>query len=267
MQQIPTAISARFLWELNRKQIPRRPHPYYLKWLRSYLDFCLIYGHDALLSKSLPLFLNTLYEKNQTGAQRDQAARAAHLYYQLVHDRPSGVNQSQPTPKKEAHALQPKSPSVHRTISDSPKPDDARSAETRASGSRHGPQNGWKLAMDSLSNEIMVRHYSPKTLMSCSAWVRKFQSRCRNPPFALDTHDACAAGQLRYPHHPGTAGAQRCANDHDLHPYRKESNHRGRQKPPGFLIGLVSPRPPGQGADLLKRPAPLRGILRDVVKA
>ena len=87
MKQISTAISPRYSWELNRKQIPKRQHPFYLKWLRYYLDFCLKYDHDASLSKSLPLFLNKLYEKKQTGVQRDQAARAIYItgWFMAVH--------------------------------------------------------------------------------------------------------------------------------------------------------------------------------------
>jgi integron integrase len=153
------------------------------------LDFCLKYDHDASLSKSLPLFLNKLYEKKQTGFQRDQATRAVHLYYQVVHGRPSGVNQSRPRPKKETRPVQPNSVAPHRAINDSREPVHAKTGAIRAPGRRTIQQDPWKPALESLSNEIRVRHYSPKTLKSYSGWVRKLQYHCGKTPSELGTDD------------------------------------------------------------------------------
>ena len=192
MKQIPAHISSHYSKELAQKQIPNWQHPYYLKWLRYYFDFCLKYGHDASLSKSLPLFLDKLYEKKQTEAQRDQAARAVHLYYLLIHGRPSSANQSSPHDRQATRPTQPISATPLREKTDSQKPVKAKFAAIRAPGRRPDQEDPWKLALDSLFNEIKVRHYSPKTLKSYSGWVRKLKSHCGKIPSELDTDDVKA---------------------------------------------------------------------------
>lgn len=48
----------------------------------------------------------------------------------------------------------------------------------------------WEAEYGELSNEIKVRHYSPKTLSTYTGWVRKFQAFTKSKqPIDLSTHD------------------------------------------------------------------------------
>jgi hypothetical protein len=58
-------------------------HPFYLKWLRYYLDFCEKYQFSHGQASSLPHFLRKLQEKKQSPVQQDQAGHAIMLYYEL----------------------------------------------------------------------------------------------------------------------------------------------------------------------------------------
>jgi hypothetical protein len=44
------------------------------------------------------------------------------------------------------------------------------------------------------------------------------------------------------PHHPGTARSQRCANNHDIHPYDQEPDPQGSQELPRLLISPLKMR-------------------------
>ena len=53
---------------------------HYMEWLRSYLDFCSKYRHDANNSESIIAFQKKLLEKRQSERQRQQASHAIRLY-------------------------------------------------------------------------------------------------------------------------------------------------------------------------------------------
>ena len=49
---------------LAQNNIAKTYEPFYLKWLRFYLDFCQKYSHQPEASLALPKFVEKLKEKN-----------------------------------------------------------------------------------------------------------------------------------------------------------------------------------------------------------
>ncbi len=92
MQPVSAEIRVAYDRKLDRAQVPASERPDYHKWLRFYLDFCHKYGHGPALPTSLGSFLTKLAEKNQSVAQRRQAAAAIRLLPQPP-PRPASPNQ------------------------------------------------------------------------------------------------------------------------------------------------------------------------------
>ncbi len=81
---IPTKIKAEFDLNLAKKNILRKEHDNYRKWLRYYLDFCNKYRFDESKKESLPHFIKKLQEKHQSSDQQKQASAAISIYYSLL---------------------------------------------------------------------------------------------------------------------------------------------------------------------------------------
>jgi len=154
MRMIPAALNAQFGALLVKNKIPQKFHNHYVKWLRYYLDFCQRYRFSESNSRSLPNFIRKLKEKGQTDAQQKQASEAIHIYYELIRSKPS--NRTSELPK---HPPNPEGVCLVK--------------------------GNWQAAYEQLSNEIKVRHYSPKTLKSYSIWVRKLQYFSKSKDTAL----------------------------------------------------------------------------------
>jgi mannose/cellobiose epimerase-like protein (N-acyl-D-glucosamine 2-epimerase family) len=134
-------------------------------WLRYYLDFCQKYQHPYADDTSLELFLKKLKQKNQPDDQRAQAQKAVQIYY-------SGLDQGN----------EPQADVALSSVAE-----DGRSFDTEQ------PANPWTGAMESLKNEISVRHYSNKTWKAYSLWTQKLRYFVKEkPPEALSTDDVKA---------------------------------------------------------------------------
>ena len=57
MQQFPQPTKVRYDALLAQRDIPKKFHPYYLKWLRYYLDFGRKYNFKESEKKSLAHFI------------------------------------------------------------------------------------------------------------------------------------------------------------------------------------------------------------------
>ena len=190
MKKIPAALNAQFNALLVKNKIPQSYQRHYLKWLRYYLDFCHNYGFSEPNPQSLPNFIRKLKEKRQTEAQQKQANDAIHIYYELIRSKP--INNTSELPKhppkpegvSEAQNAYRAAPLQSKLQIDTSKRDSAqnKAAET-------GIKKNWQTAYRQLSNEIKVRHYSPKTLKSYSTWVRKIQyfSKSKDPELLSTT--------------------------------------------------------------------------------
>jgi len=186
MRKIPSALNAQFEALLVKNKIPQRFHSHYLKWLRYYLDFCQRYRFSESNSQSLPNFIRKLKENRQTDAQQKQANNAIDIYYELIRSKPSNNTSELPKhpPKpegvSEAQNSYRAAPLQSKLQIDTSKRDSSqnKAAQTEIKGN-------WQAAYKQLSNEIKVRHYSPKTLKSYSIWVRKLQYFSKSKDTAL----------------------------------------------------------------------------------
>jgi hypothetical protein len=145
--------------------VPTDLHSFYRKWLRFYLDFCQKYRFPETERKSLDHFLLKLQEKKQTDVQRQQAAHAIMLFYEIVKSSFSDIGSMSQLPVTQA-----------KVIIQSSNPEKTLTGMS------------WKEEYTRLANEIQVRHYSPKTLKTYMQWVRHYQTFTRSlDPKTLST--------------------------------------------------------------------------------
>jgi len=166
MEQIPQEFLIRFESRLRKNQILPQEYSYYKKWLRYYIDFCSKYGHAPKSSHSLPLFINKLKEKRQARSQQKQAYNAILIYYDMF-DISLHRDQERLPGQKGAGALDGVKEEASEFLSLDATP----------------VQDEWRTVYSKLSDEIRVRHYSPKTLKAYSKWVEKFRRFVRNKAF------------------------------------------------------------------------------------
>jgi hypothetical protein len=162
MIKIPEALQKKYSVLLTNSDVPPDSYKNFRKWLRYYLDFCQKYQHPYADDTSLELFLEKLKQKNQPADQRAQAQKAVRLYY-------SGLGQEN----------DPQTGIVQNGV-----------AEACRSFDIEQPTSLWTGAMDSLRNEISVRHYSKKTWKAYSLWAQKLRYYVKEkPPETLSIED------------------------------------------------------------------------------
>lgn len=198
MKNISINLKTNYFSYLSNNNISTKHHTHYLKWLRYYLDFCSKYSFEENSHTSLPHFLDKLKEKRQTPFQQDQAQKAINIYYLLLKHDDAG-NSIEPIigQKKTLTIKDPKKP--YYQVPSVPKPEPARKTDYSRGTTQHNKAaqkqgtNNWQAAFSQLSNEIKVRHYSPKTLKTYSSWVCKLQYFIKNKdPDLLSTTDVKA---------------------------------------------------------------------------
>jgi len=165
---------------LVSKKIPLEQWHDFKKWVRFYLHFCEKYCHNPKEMKSLPEFITKLSSKNQTPFQLAQAKRAVQYYFALL---------TEPTNVSTAINRAPVSVSVIENAFNpyivGKIPQSSNSVEERVHANE-----GWRSIETTLKNEIMLRHYSPKTLKSYMQYVRKLRGFTVNKdPELLTTFD------------------------------------------------------------------------------
>ena len=165
----------------------------YRKWARFHLDFCAKYGHDAADPKSLPPFLEKLKSKNQTEDQRNCARMSVELYMGLLSpEHPiysdnkmaeASAASGNRTGKSRSPESNISSPQNHAKAVNSDRENIGACAPTStklpedagAFSSREKANAGWRDIETGLKNEIMLRHYSPKTFKTYATWTRAFR--------------------------------------------------------------------------------------------
>ena len=153
MIKVPEALKKKYNLLLMNSDIALDQYSHCNKWLRYYLDFCKKYSHSYADAKSLLLFLEKLKGKKQTLSQQSQAKMAVELYY-------SGIEKSVSTSEI---------PVPHPGISENIKSSDPDAID-----------DPWNFAIDSIKNEIKLRHYSKKTLKAYSLWAEKLRYFTKN---------------------------------------------------------------------------------------
>ncbi len=158
MKAISPELSNNFSDQLLLSGVPAEKHTALKKWLRYYIDFCTKFDHDSESSESLPHFINKLRAKKQTAQQQKQAYNSILAYYRM-HD-------IQPKWLEEYSVDNAKTQQVS-TI---------KEQEVSYQQNEESFSHDWQSVFTRLSNEIKVRHYSPKTFKAYSKWVAQFRS-------------------------------------------------------------------------------------------
>jgi hypothetical protein len=169
---------------LAARQVPRDQWRNYHEWVRFYLHFCQKYRHDPTGSKSLQLFMAKLASKGQTATQRAQAHCAVDYYAVLLspavpscRDDDAGA----PTaPKDGADGLAARKP--ESVIDPAPGMGAHALVLAQAKGALDQTCAAWREVEAKLKDEILLRHYSPKTLQAYAGWLRKFRRFIANTP-------------------------------------------------------------------------------------
>lgn len=225
---IEEALKRRYLACLAQISIPKNLHGAYLKWLRYYVDFCSKYEFEREEAASLQSFLIKLREKGQSTLQQQQASAAITLYYRGCCTARSvaglqsaeakrefssiaapGVCREEMAVGKLSEGLQPDSapsgtskPFTGTTLLNVPVPTDEpliqrpveRSQsnglrQTKPLGNIAGNGCSWQKVYGRLTDEIRMRHYSPKTLRIYRNYVGKFQTFTKSIDPSLLTAD------------------------------------------------------------------------------
>jgi integron integrase len=136
--------------------------------VRFYLHFCNKYGHQSGDPGSLPLFIAKLASKGQTVQQQAQAQRAIGYYRPLLSPfiEPRGKAQSETMEPVAAdeNSVAPIAEVIPIVTKDVLPP---------AKKNPDPIQDPWQEVADKLKEQIMLRHYSPKTLKAYSVWMWK----------------------------------------------------------------------------------------------
>ncbi|ABB33021.1 integron integrase [Geobacter metallireducens RCH3] len=180
MIQVPRDTMARFEAVLKRKGMPLGSFGDYRKWLRYYFDFSSKYPESRGRSEQVRKFLEKLRDKNQSEAQRRQAAHAISLYFEMQREEePPQCNEIPSSPPQRSTCIVPQSPPRQR-----------KSYYSEAGYQEKSDSPEWDEVLGKLAAEIKVRHYSRKTLKTYALWSRKFQRFLKNkPPQELSTAD------------------------------------------------------------------------------
>jgi integron integrase len=152
MLKIPEPLLKKYDRLLANSGTPPNEYVAYKKWLRFYLDFCKKYSHAYADPKSLCFFLDKLRTKKQNALQQSQAQKAVRLYY-------AGLGESSMSHLSEnRHIIQ-----------------DNRIREDIKVFATEKKQDPWVISIETLKNEILVRHYSKKTLKAYTLWAEKLR--------------------------------------------------------------------------------------------
>lgn len=186
MIKIPHKIETDYKAILRQKNIHQRYKPYYLKWLRYYLDSCHKYHYLPEKSQSFENFQTKLFDKRQTSDKIKQARHAITLYYEMMK---SGQDRIKAPEENRIHKLSATNrkgtsrldKSTHATVST------VKNHPIMSEQNGDLKQTGadWRPVYIEFESAIKVRHYSPKTLKSYGSWIRQFQSFTKSKDFRL----------------------------------------------------------------------------------
>ena len=215
METVPIPILNSFETILEERGISPAQRANYKKWLRYFWDFCAKYPVPEAPSDQVRLFIDKLREKKQTSFQRNQAAHAVSLYFQIQrrgeiegadhHTRPGSEAGTDPSTSfvPEIQQVQERALPLPEAV---PLPDggpeQARTSSFVAQAQRQpwrrwedgyavtSASPEWDTVIAELAAEIKTRHYSRKTLKTYAHWSRQFQGFLKNkPPGSLSSKD------------------------------------------------------------------------------
>ena len=214
MLLVPNAVFTQYEAILKKRRIAISRFAEYKKWLRYYLDFCDKYPVPDSKSERVRLFTEKLREKKQSEAQRERAAFAVSLYFEMQkQEYPAAGSRdecSKPGCGEESisyESIKKDSTAEQITVQTSPHPERhpqplpqdnfqpsrpivRSSFYTEAGYEVKSDSPEWDAVLEALASEIKVRHYSRKTLKTYALWSRQFQRFLKSkPPKELSTDD------------------------------------------------------------------------------
>jgi hypothetical protein len=153
---------------LTTRQVPRDQWRHDHTWVRFSRHVCQKYRHHPTASNSRQLLMGTLASNGQTAAQRAQAHCA--VAYDAVCLSPAvpswrDDDAGAPTaPTDGADGLAARQP--ERVIGPSPRMAAHAPVLVRATGARDQTHAAWREVAAKLQDDILLRHYSPRTLQA-----------------------------------------------------------------------------------------------------
>ncbi len=169
---------------LRLHKIADNLHVSYVKWLRYYLDFTQKYKFNSNDANTIPHFIQKLKSKKQTELQQQQARHAVELFFKLLDREPSGIENKYSEAQLHVRESLPRYKKNDINLNALADLHDKSQDEPGQTG------QSWKKEYQRLSDEIKVRHYSPKTLKSYRGWVTQLQTYTRSKsPELLDVND------------------------------------------------------------------------------
>ena len=180
----------RYAEVLAARRVPREQWRNYQKWVRFYLHFCKKYRHRPADSTSIQLFIGKLASKGQTAEQRAQAQCAVEYYSVFLSPQLRSLRDDDtvaPTASEDGEdsLAARKQESV---IGPSRMMEEQAHVLVQANGASEQTNAAWREVEAKLKDEIMLRHYSPKTLQAYAGWMRKFRG------FMVNTNPAELTG-------------------------------------------------------------------------
>jgi len=154
---------------LDQNKVSHSFKPFYLKWLRFYLDFCQKYDHNPENPLSLPLFLQKLKLKGQSDVLLKQANHAVNIYYYLTN-----IQTKKTTGNSPSGNIQNNTENIKNTQAAQTDVSTGKSPQKDHSNQHDAEKSLWDKIYVGLKEEIELRHYSRKTLKSYSLWAHKF---------------------------------------------------------------------------------------------
>jgi site-specific recombinase XerD len=158
--------------------------------VRFYLPFCHKYRQHPADSKSFRLFIGKLASKGQTSEQRAQAQCAVDYDSVFLSPQLRSLRDDDavapPAPKDGEDGLA--SRTQESVIGPSPRREEPAHVLVQANGASEQTNAAWREVEAKLKDEILRRHYSPKTHQAYAGWMRKFRG------FMVKTHPAEVTG-------------------------------------------------------------------------
>ncbi len=190
---IPKKTYAQYMNLLKASNVSADLFQEYVKWLRYFLDFCDRHVITPDKAERLRLFQEKLREKKQSEGKCRAAFQSVSLYFKMQEGQiaDSRVYEGSNDTNKPEPPLQIIAESTNHTVS-SPRLQ-RRSQYSESAYHEKSDSPDWDTVMESMANEIKVRHYSRKTLKTYANWSRQFQRFLNNkPPQELSGDDVKA---------------------------------------------------------------------------
>ncbi len=194
MIAIPSSILSRYENVLKRNEFSSACIANSKKWLRYYHDYCEKYPVPDDNSERVRLFCEKLREKKQPEQQRQQAAHAVSLFFEMEGQSEFTGCQISQSSGVGTVVVKEEFPQYQAIRRDLPVGDHKETIVNpqlpRVSrGSSHYCEAGyqeksaspeWDEVVAKLAAEIKIRHYSRNTLKTYALWSRQFQRFLKN---------------------------------------------------------------------------------------